>query len=191
MGPTALSQVVEQVFRVGIGIGLCMILSRIGLAEGAAGASFGASAGALFGLIAVMFRFVQNKPKMLKEISESGRKPIQPMRGIVMDLLAIAIPITIGAAIMPILNGIDTVIVKNRLLALGYNDTVARTLYGELSGLASPIINVPQVLTQAIALSLVPVISDAFRRDDMDFVRKNSALGLRYSSLVGLPCSLA
>ena len=190
MGPTALSQVVEQVFRVGIGIGLCMVLSRIGLAEGAAGASFGASAGALFGLIAVMFRFVQNKPKMLKEISESGRKPIQPMRGIILDLLAIAIPITIGAAIMPILNGIDTIIVKNRLLSLGYNDTVARTLYGELSGLASPIINVPQVLTQAIALSLVPVISDAFRRDDMDFVRKNSALGLRYSALVGLPCSL-
>ncbi len=190
MGPTALSQVVEQVFRVGIGIGLCVILSRIGLAEGAAGASFGASAGALFGLIAVMFRFVQNKPKMLKEISESGRKPIQPMRGIILDLLAIAIPITIGAAIMPILNGIDTIIVKNRLLSLGYNDTVARTLYGELSGLASPIINVPQVLTQAIALSLVPVISDAFRRDDMDFVRKNSALGLRYSALVGLPCSL-
>ncbi|MBQ2311996.1 MAG: polysaccharide biosynthesis C-terminal domain-containing protein, partial [Firmicutes bacterium] len=48
----------------------------------------------------------------------------------------------------------------------------------------------PQVLTQAICLSLVPVITDAFKRDDMAFVRKNSALGLRYAALVGLPCSV-
>ncbi|MBQ2311258.1 MAG: polysaccharide biosynthesis protein, partial [Firmicutes bacterium] len=188
MAPTAISQVVEQVFRVGIGLALASLLMAKGKPHAAAGASFGASAGALFGLIAVLFMFVRNKPNMVAEIRESGRKPVQPVRGIVRDLLAIAIPITIGASIMPILNWIDTLIVKNVLVNIGYTDVAARTLYGELSGMASPIINVPQVLTQAICLSLVPVITDAFKRDDMAFVRKNSALGLRYAALVGLPC---
>ncbi len=190
MGPTAVSQVVEQVFRVGIGLALAALLMSKGLPHAAAGASFGASAGALFGLIAVLFIFVHNKPVMMSEIKESGRKPIQPSSGIVRDLFAIAIPITIGACIMPILNWIDTLIVKNVLMDIGYTDAAARTLYGELSGMASPIINFPQVLTQAICLSLVPVITDAFKRDDMDFVRKNSALGMRYAALIGLPCSI-
>ena len=190
MAPTAISQVVEQVFRVGIGLALASLLMAKGKPHAAAGASFGASAGALFGLIAVLFMFVRNKPNMVAEIRESGRKPVQSVRGIVGDLLKIAIPITIGASIMPILNWIDTLIVKNVLVNIGYTDVAARTLYGELSGMASPIINFPQVLTQAICLSLVPVITDAFKRDDMAFVRKNSALGLRYAALVGLPCSV-
>ena len=190
MAPTAVSQVAEQVFRVGIGLALASLLMAKGKPHAAAGASFGASAGALFGLIAVLFMFVRNKPIMMAEIKESGRKPIQPVRVIVRDLLAIAIPITIGASIMPILNWIDTLIVKNVLMNIGFTDVAARTLYGELSGMASPIINFPQVITQAICLSLVPVITDAFKRDDMDFVRKNSALGLRYAALVGMPCSV-
>ena len=191
MGPTAVSQVVEQVFRVGIGLALAYLLLPRGKAHAAAGGSFGASAGALFGLIAVLFVFVRHRPVMVAEIRESGRKPIQPTSGIVRDLFAIAIPITIGACIMPILNWIDTLIVKNVLVDIvGYTDAAARSLYGELSGMAAPIINFPQVLTQAICLSLVPVITDAFKRDDMDFVRKNSALGMRYAALIGLPCSI-
>lgn len=191
MAPTAVSQVAEQIFRVGIGLALAYLLIPKGMEHAAAGGSFGASAGALFGLIAILFMFVRNKPNMVAEIRESGRKPVQPVRGIVGDLLKIAVPITIGACIMPILNWIDTLIVKNVLMnQVGYTDAAARALYGELSGMASPIINFPQVLTQAICLSLVPVITDAFKRDDMDFVRKNSALGMRYAALIGLPCSV-
>ena len=170
MAPTAISQLVEQIFRVGLGLGLALILRKIDLAHAAAGASFGASAGALFGLIAIMFIFQANRPKMLSEIQTSGKKPKQSSRSIMHDLLVIAIPTTIGSCILPILNTIDTVIVKRRLLGLGYPDEMARTMYGELSGMASPIINIIQVITQAICLSLVPVISDAYRRDDMDFV---------------------
>ncbi len=190
MAPTAISQLVEQIFRVGLGLGLALILRKIDLAHAAAGASFGASAGALFGLIAIMFIFQANRPRMLSEIKTSGRKPKQSSRSIMHDLLAIAIPTTIGSCILPILNTIDTVIVKRRLLGLGYPDEIARTMYGELSGMASPIINIIQVITQAICLSLVPVISDAYRRDDMDFVRKNVSLGLRYAFTVGLPCAV-
>lgn len=190
MVPTAVSQVVEQVFRVAIGLILASLLLSKGKPHAAAGACFGASAGALFGLIAVMFFFVRNKPRLLSEVQESGRKPKQSVSDIFRELIRIAIPITIGACIMPILGGLDTVIVKRRLLQLGYSELVSRKLYGQLSGMASPIINVPQVLTQAICLSLVPVISDAFRRDDMDFVRTNTSLGLRYAALVGMPCSV-
>jgi len=190
MVPTALSQVVEQIFRVGVGLGLALLLVSKGLPQAAAGASFGASAGSIFGLAAIIYLFQRNRYKMEDEIRMSGRKSTETSGSIVSNLLKIAVPITIGACIMPILNWIDTLIVKRRLLFIGYDNTAARTLYGELSGMASPIINVPQVLTQTLVQTLVPVISSAFKRDDMDFVRKNASLGLRYAFTVSLPCAV-
>ena len=64
--------------------------------------------------------------------------------------MIIAIPITIGASIMPIMNTIDLAIVQRRLVDAGFTAHEANRLYGQLTGLAGPLINFPQVLTQAI-----------------------------------------
>ena len=187
MVPTAISQVVEQVFRVGLGLALAFILMKIDLPHAAAGASFGATAGAIAGLVTVLFIFQRNRSHMESEIRISGRRSEQPTAGIVKDLFTIAIPITLGACIMPILNAIDSFMVKRRLLGLGYSDTAARVLFSELSAMGAPIVNVPQVITQSVCQSLVPVISDAHKRGDTEFVQANTRLGLRYALMVALP----
>ena len=189
MVPTAVSQVVEQVFRAIVGLALAALLLKVDLPHAAAGGNFGASAGALFGLIAILFLFQKNRSKMMAEIRISGRTIEQSTAGIAKELVIIALPITIGACIMPIVNGIDTLMVVDRLQTLGIAEDSARELFAELSAMALPIANMPQIFTQAVVQSLVPVISDAFKRDDMDFVRYNANLGLRYAFLVALPCA--
>lgn len=189
MVPTAVSQVVEQVFRAIIGLSLAAVLLKVDLPHAAAGGNFGASAGALFGLIAILFMFQRNRNKMMAEIRISGRRVEQSTAGITRELIIIALPITIGACIMPIVNGIDTLMVVDRLKTIGIAENAARELFAELSAMALPIANMPQIFTQAVVQSLVPVISDAFKRDDMDFVRHNANLGLRYAFLVALPCA--
>ena len=187
MTPTAISQIMEQIFRVGLGLALAFLLMKIDLPHAAAGASFGATAGAVAGLITVLFIFQKNRSKMMSEIRISGRRSEQPTSGIVKDLFTIAIPITLGACIMPILNAIDSFMVKRRLIGLGYSDAAARVMFSELSALSAPIVNVPQVITQSLCQSLVPVISDAHKRGDTEFVRANTKLGLRYALMVALP----
>ncbi|MCQ2553109.1 MAG: polysaccharide biosynthesis protein [Clostridia bacterium] len=188
MIPTAISQVAEQLFRVGLGLGLAYYLLRVDAAHAAAGASFGASAGAIFGLLAVVFVYFKKKGEIEGEFGED-RQAIKSEVALLKEILIIAVPVTLGASVMPILNGIDTLIVKRRLLALGYDAEVARTLFGELSGMAAPIINFPMVFSQAVCMSIVPVITDAWKRDDKEFVQYNAALGLRYALLVMLPCA--
>ena len=189
MVPTAVSQVVEQVFRAIVGLSLAAVLLKVDLPHAAAGGNFGASAGALFGLIAILFLFQKNRGKMMAEIRISGKTIEQSTTGITRELIIIALPITIGACIMPIVNGIDTLMVVDRLRTLGIAEESALELFAELSAMALPIANMPQIFTQAVVQSLVPVISDAFKRDDMDFVRYNANLGLRYAFLVALPCA--
>ena len=190
MKPTAISQVVEQLFRVVIGLTLAVFLVDQGLEYAAAGASFGATAGAVAGLIAVGGMFLFYRTGIFKRISKPAGERSERSSKILLQILVIAVPITIGAAIMPIMNTIDVAIVINRLTVSGFTPEAANDLYGQLTGMAGPLINFPQVLTQAIAMSLVPAIAAAYKRRETDFLRYNVELGLRTSLIIGLPCAL-
>lgn len=189
MAPTATSQVIEQFFRVSIGLGLAIYFLPKGLQYAAAGASFGATAGGIFGFAGILLIYAMNKKAIARKLEGADRTPQESARKILWALLVIAIPITIGASIMPIINAIDAAIVKIRLVGIGYDSAVARGLYGQLTGMAAPLINFPQVLTQAVAMSLVPVVASARRRGDLAFMQKNIALGLRYAFILSVPCA--
>ena len=190
MVPTAVSQVVEQIFRVMTGFALAMVFLKKGLEYSAAGATGGASIGGALALLYTAVAFWRKKRSITAEFEPETGGPKLKAGSIFKELLSIAVPITLGALIMPIINTMDTVIVKNRLISIGYAQDAARSMFGQLSGMASPIINMPDAVTAAVCMSLVPVIADAKLRGDTDFVRKNTQLSVRYASLVGMPCAV-
>ena len=63
-------------------------------------------------------------------------------------------------------------------------------MYAQLTGIAATLINLPQVITSAIAISLVPVISSAYAVNDIKRTRENTNLAIRVSLLIGLPCAV-
>ena len=189
MRPTAISQFVEQFFRVAFGLSLTVILLDKGLPVAAAGASSGATFGGLFGFIAILFIYLKNKKNIDAEISTISHEAEESSSSIIKTIIMIAVPITIGASIMPIITSIDTVVVKSRLMTLGYSSDEARALYGQLTGMAQPIINLPQVLTQAVSMSLVPVIASSYKRGDSEFMKENIVLSIRYAMIVAMPCA--
>ena len=192
MKPTAVSQIVEQLFRVAIGLSLAIVLLPKGNAIAAAGASFGASAGGFFGCIGIGLLYLVMKKKAGSEFipSEIPGDGSEKSGKILRDILVIAIPITLGSAVLPIINTIDTAIVKSRLISIGYSSDVARSLYGQLTGMASPLINFPQVILQAVSVSLVPVIASAYKKGNTEFMHKNIALSFRYAMIISAPCAV-
>jgi len=189
MNLTAISQSVEQFFRVVCGLSLAYYFLGVGLKYSAGGAAFGATAGAVAGLICVLIIYFKNRKGLLSEIERTKREKIESTGSIILKIIIIAVPITIGASIMPIMNFIDTGMVVRILTASGFESDVAKGMYGQLSGMVGPLINFPQVLTQAVAMSLVPAISIAHRNGDSAFMLENIKLGLRFSIIVGLPCA--
>lgn len=189
MKPTAVSQVIEQLFRVVTGLFLAYFLVTKGLKYAAAGASFGAAAGAIAGSITIIGIYYIKRNSIHKNIKASKRTDTESIGKILYKIFVIAIPITIGAAIMPIMNMIDVAIVMRRLQEVGFTREAAVSLYGQLTGMAGPLINFPQILSMSIAWSLVPAISDANERKDYDFLRYNVKTGVRVSIIIGLPCA--
>lgn len=59
------------------------------------------------------------------------------------------------------MNIVDVAIVMRRLQHIGYDMEGANALYGQLTGMAGPVINIPMALALSIALSMVPAIAAA------------------------------
>jgi stage V sporulation protein B len=196
MRPTANSQVTEQLFRVATGLFAAWYLLPRGAAFAASGAAFGAAVGAAAGLLTVVIIYALGGGKNEAARAEArlradGASPEKPesVCGILLRICMIAAPITIGAAIMPIMNFLDFAIITNRLADLGWAAEEVRKTYGQLSGFVNPLINLPQILTQAVAMSLVPAVAAAHKQGDAVFLRHNVQLGLRTAVIVGLPCA--
>lgn len=200
MKPTAISQIIEQVFRVffGLFLGYYLFHQAEGtgfLAEysagekGAAGAAFGATTGAVGGLVIVFLIYLLSRKALMRRIARHENNNPESGKEILKKVLAIAIPITIGASITPIMNMIEAPVVMKGLVNSGVNAEVAKNLYGQISGYAIPLINMPQVLTMALAMSLVPLISAAHKKNSQEELSYNTVLALRISTIIGLPCS--
>ncbi|RKD20917.1 stage V sporulation protein B [Caminicella sporogenes DSM 14501] len=188
MKPTAISQIIEQMGRVVLGLGLAFILLNKKLEIAAAGATFGATAGSFFG--AIMMTYIYFKYKKSEKIKYTALEKRETTSEIIRNLLTIAIPITIGAAVMPVMQSIDAAIVMRRLQDIGYNASQANGLYGQLTGMANPLINLPQVLTAALQISLVPAVSHLIARKDTKSLFSTIEAGMRISLLIGLPSAV-
>lgn len=192
----AFSQIIEQIFRVVIGLGLAYYLFDKGVKYAAAGATFGAAIGAFFALFFVfaLFLFIKKK-RYIEKLENQSLEFEEKDRDILKKLLVIAIPITIGASIMPTMNSIDLILVVNRLTATGVGN--AKELYGILTGFSVTIVNFPQILTASLQISLVPAITQLYvtyeksgLKRDKKHLSDTVASGIKTSLIIGLPCAV-
>jgi stage V sporulation protein B len=189
MTPTAVSQIMEQIGRVAIGICLALMFLPKGTELAAAGASFGATTGVILGTLYILFVYIKKKSTIKEEINNSKIYKKETKSQIVKKLLSIAIPITIGSTILPIMNLIDSTMVIGRLQSVGYSYDKANILYGQLNGMAASLINFPYTITTALSMSMVPSISYLHTIKDNEGLSNNIKIGVRVALLIGLPAS--
>lgn len=191
MAGTAVSQLVEQLGKLAVGFAAAFMLLPRGPEYAAMGALIGITASELMALIVIWFFYAKRKKAMQASIAEQRHKTDGGGFGVLSrQLLAIAVPVTIGASVMPLTNLMDTTMIIRTLSGIGYTVEAARKTYSLLSSFVNPIINMPAVLTVALAMSLVPAISSFMAKKDVKNVRNASRTGLKLALIIGAPCSV-
>lgn len=191
MAPTAVSQVVEQLVKLLIGFTLAIQWKMNGVEYGAAGALTGVTLGELAALVLLVgvysrIRRMQKRQDYMKQ----QKATTESYKDIGLQLFRIAVPVTLGASIMPLVGFVDTILVINRLKVIGFAESNATALFGLLTGAVNTLVNMPAVLTVALSMSLVPAIAESFARKDQKSVKKKTLIGLRLAMLIGLPSSI-
>lgn len=185
MMPTAVSQVFEQLFRVAAVLVLAVILFPRGLEYAAAGATFGAVIGGIAGLIilAGYYFWFQKKAGREQNLLYSGASSAELAK----EMVRLAVPVSFGAVVLPLVQMLDAIIVPGRLMAIGYSTSAATALYGQLSGMAAVLISLPTIFTISIATSLVPAVSESLARGEKKALNERLNSAFRAGMLIALP----
>lgn len=193
MSKYAISQIIEQFFRVAVGLGLAYFFMKtyteMGKIYGSAGAIFGGTVGSIAAIIYLVIIYLVGSKQRKLEIKASKNFREESLSRIIKKLLVIAIPITIGAAVMPLVNLVDSIIVQRRLQEAGFTVLQAKSMFGQLTGMALTIVNLPSVITTAMSLSLVPAISEAYTLGNKPKARKDTKSAIKVTLLIVLPAA--
>ncbi|WP_314621424.1 polysaccharide biosynthesis protein [uncultured Selenomonas sp.] len=191
MTPTAVSQIVEQIFRVLTMVLFASLLLPMGLDYAAAGASLGAFAGAIGGLLVLVYFHWKLDKDIEREYGPdlappAGQAPA-PLGMIVRRIFSLALPVSAASIMLPIVSNLDLLIVPQRLEVAGYTVPQATELFGYLTGMAVPLVNLATILTASLAVSIVPAISEARALQDTKRVYSQTAAAVRISNFVCFP----
>ena len=189
MKPTGITEVIEQMMRVAVGLTLAYMFYKTNLQYAAAGATFGASAGIIAALVAMAVIYARDKEPRSKLLEGSVVKAETDKKRL-KELFAFLIPITICAAVMPIMFNIDAGIIVRRLLATGWDPVMAKKLYGLMGGFCDPIINLPNIFIDAICISLMPAVTTAFTLNNKKDMDDHIKTGLKTMMIITYPCAI-
>ena len=190
MLPTAVSQLMEQMGRVVIALPFAYWgTQRGGMALGAAGALLGGTIAEGAALLYMLLRHRQ-ADRALNQIPQRPDGETLSDRFITHRLILVAVPITLGACIVPLAGFIDSIMLTQLMEAAGMEPADALIRYGAYAGPVLTLINVPTALAMAMSTNLVPDIASGLARGDREYVQKEAGLGLRMAAVIGFPCSI-
>ncbi len=191
MTPTAASEITEQLTRVFTMIAFAYMLMPYGLPYAAAGASMGAGVGAFCGLMVLWWFYRRLKKQFkLETVKQAADSVVEPAKMIIKRLVYLALPVSMSSLMLPIVSNLDLLIVPARLEVAGFNVSQATTFFGYLTGMAVPLVNLSTILTAALAISLVPAISESRILGDTLGIKEKTKTAFRVAAIITIPCSV-
>ncbi|GIP31162.1 polysaccharide biosynthesis protein [Paenibacillus sp. J2TS4] len=194
MMPNGLSQIIEQIMRLITAVGLAYLLLAIGWGHdwAVAGASFGGVMGSIgaFAVLLLFYNLLKQKDAAQGLRRNYRRGQPLPYRTIYGQIFRLSVPIVLFSMAVPLVYFIDTSTVIPLLQNL-IGTEQAKVELGVLTGRAQSLAGIPIILAVALSQSIVPIVSAAYARNDLEQVKQQGVKAMQISVLTGLPVVLA
>ena len=186
MKPTAASQVLEALCKLGIGLPLAWYVLKVGMSldAGAAGAIFGVTIGTVISMLFLIGYLLTHRERTDSLDVPSGSGALMKR------ILVIGIPITLSNSAMSIINILDTKIVLGQLQnGLHLMEEEASTLYGQYS-MAMDMPNMVASFVYPVTMSLIPFAAAALARKDNAEADRIISSAFRLIAILALPAGV-
>lgn len=183
-GIPALTQILEQLARVGSVFWICDRLQSQGQSPAIVCAVIGLAVGEcvsmLISLSAVYLRFYRLKPIAASRVRTGT---------MVWKIFMLSTPLTASRIATNILMSIEAVSIPSCLVRHGFTQTQALSVYGVLTGMALPLILFPTALINSACVFLLPVISEADESGNVNAIRSAVRKSVVCCLLFGVFCT--
>jgi stage V sporulation protein B len=189
MIPTAVSQVCETLLRIVCVLVFANALLPYGVEYAAAGAMIGVMIGEFLGLIMLLFYYSRNKKGYLRvtQVAIGSNKTFRTNRNIFKRIIRISTPVTASRLVGSLSYFLESIAIVQSLAIAGVATALATAQYGMLQGMIIPILLLPSALTYSLSVSLIPSLSQAAARNDMQLIHKRLHQSLRLALVTGAP----
>ncbi|MDE5990008.1 MAG: polysaccharide biosynthesis protein [Clostridia bacterium] len=173
--PAGISQIVEVVAKLAIGLLIVGAMQSQGLMQAVAGGLLAVSISEFISLLVVFIWYLAagKEERRLKAEQSDSR------------FFATFLPITASGLIFPFIAFIDSIMVVNLLNFGGHSNAVSQ--YGILTGPVASLINMPIVLAMSISVAIVPAIASAMSGYDVVSVKSKTASSIKMCLMISMP----
>jgi len=186
MTPTAVSQTIEALGKLIIGLPAGYIAIKLGFSPSyvAAFVILGITLGVVASCASLM---IAKKHAARLDYGANPRQAVMSRSKIGTQLISIAIPITIASSMASLVNVIDTALVVKRLTDIGYASEAAVAMYGAYTAKSITLYNLPPTLIYPFSISLIPMVSATLAERNRQKLTSVINSTLRIVSMISLP----
>jgi O-antigen/teichoic acid export membrane protein len=175
MGPSAVSQVVEQLVRIVFVLaGAFFVLNVLkgDMVTAVSVATFAAFIGALGSLGVLGWYWVKRKPHLDKLLEEDKKTMDISLKDIYKEILLYAAPFVFVGIANPLFQFVDMMTFTKAMTSIGNNQNEAAAAFSVLNFQSHKLVIIPVSLATAFSLTLVPSITKAFTENDRKGMRR-------------------
>ncbi|MEK5441470.1 putative polysaccharide biosynthesis protein [Fredinandcohnia sp. FSL W7-1320] len=190
MGPTAVSQVVEQIVRISFVLAATFIVMKIldGERVFAVGlATFGAFIGALGGLAVLLWYWFKRKPYLDEMLAKSKPQTDMTTKEMFRELFSYAGPFVIVGLAIPLYQYVDQLTFNKTMMGNGVDKDISEGLFSYVTFMVPKLVMIPVSLATAFSLTLVPTITKSFTSGDFSLLRSQIDKTFQICVLLVLP----
>lgn len=177
----AVSQLVEQLVRVGSAYLLYLILLEKGLAVTPVIAIIGMVmeevTSFLFAGTAILIHFGHDKKSYQGKISWGKN---------IRSIFTLSAPLTANRVLINVLQSVEAICIPLRLRLFGLDTSGSLSVYGVLTGMAMPLILFPSAITSSVSIVLLPTISEAQATNNREQITRTIQATIKYSLIMGI-----
>ncbi|MDR4889296.1 polysaccharide biosynthesis protein [Fredinandcohnia sp. QZ13] len=190
MGPTAVSQVVEQIVRILFVLSATFIVMQVMAGERvfAVGlATFGAFIGALGGLAVLIWYWFKRKPYLDEMLAKSRPQTDMTTKEMFKELFSYAGPFVLVGLSIPLYQYVDQLTFNRTMIENGFDKDVSEGLFSYVTFMVPKLVMIPVSLATAFSLTLVPTITNSFTSGDFKLLRSQIDKTFQICVLLVLP----
>ncbi|WP_407272242.1 oligosaccharide flippase family protein [Radiobacillus sp. PE A8.2] len=165
MGPTALSQVVEQIARIVFLLVAAFLVIKvfdgtIALAVGFA--TFGTFIGAIFSCVILYIYWIKRKPRLDLQLQQQKQSYNLLMSDLMKELFRYAGPFVLVAVATPLYQLIDQFTFNRTMTGIGYTLGESETMLASFNFYSHKLVIIPVTLALGLSMAMLPAITKAF-----------------------------
>ena len=185
----SLSQLAEQLVRVGAiyllagylqarGQSLTVVVAALGLVAGEL-------ASLLVSVLAIRVTFFSEDLRWEDSQPAATVSPLRALPGVFL----LAAPLAANRLVLGLLQSVEAIQIPGRLEMSGLSSSDALSVYGVLTGMALPFILFPSALTNSVSVMLLPSVAEAQSVQDTGRIGRTTELSISYSLYLGILCT--